>query len=58
MTHGQDFIDGFLGLHNVVRATQSEHPEANHWWYYLVMFPLASLPWTGAYYTVCITVAF
>ena len=48
MTHGQDFIDGFLGLHNVVRATQSEHPEANHWWYYLVMFPLASLPWTGA----------
>lgn len=48
MTHGQDFIDAFLGLHNVVRATQSEHPEANHWWYYLVLFPLASLPWTGA----------
>lgn len=48
LTHGQEFIDGFLGLHNVVRATQSEHPDVNHWWYYLAMFPIASLPWTGA----------
>lgn len=46
--HGQTFIDGFLGLHNVVRATQSEHPKDNHWWYYLALFPVASLPWTGA----------
>lgn len=48
LTHGQDFINGFLGLHNVVRATQSEHPDVNYWWYYLAMFPIASLPWTGA----------
>ena len=27
--HGMDFINGFLGLHNVTRATQSEHPEVN-----------------------------
>lgn len=47
LTHGQDFINGFLGLHNVVRATQSEHPDVNYWWYYLAMFPIASLPWTG-----------
>lgn len=46
--HGKDFLDGFLGLNNVVRATQSEHPEDNVWWYYLAIFPLASLPWTGA----------
>lgn len=48
MTHGQDFINGFLGLHNVVRATQSEHPGDNHWWYYLAVMPVAALPWTGA----------
>ncbi len=46
--HGQDFIDGFLGLHNVTRATQSEHPEDNVWWYYIAIFLGASLPWTGA----------
>ncbi|MBP9516705.1 glycosyltransferase family 39 protein [Veillonella sp.] len=46
-THGQAFIDGFLGLHNVTRATQSEHPEDNHWWYYIAIFLGAQLPWTG-----------
>lgn len=46
--HGQAFIDGFLGLHNVTRATQSEHPEDNVWWYYIAIFlGGASLPWTG-----------
>lgn len=47
-THGMEFINGFLGLHNVTRATQSEHPEVNHWWYYLPIFLGGSLPWTGA----------
>lgn len=46
--HGKAFIDGFLGLHNVTRATQSEHPEDNVWWYYIAIFLGASLPWTGA----------
>lgn len=46
--HGSDFINGFLGLHNITRATQSEHPSDNHWWYYLAIFLGASLPWTGA----------
>lgn len=46
--HGQDFVNGFLGLHNVTRATQSEHPEDNVWWYYIAIFLGASLPWTGA----------
>lgn len=45
--HGQDFINGFLGLHNYVRATVSEHAEDNKWYYYLVLMPLAMLPWTG-----------
>lgn len=45
--HGQDFIDGFLGFNNVVRATVSEHPKDNVWYYYLVLVPVSLLPWTG-----------
>jgi len=45
--HGSDFIDTFLGLHNYVRATVSEHPKDNVFYYYLVLFPVSMLPWTG-----------
>lgn len=45
--HGMDFINGFLGLNNVIRATVSEHPEVNVWYYYVVLVPLSLLPWTG-----------
>jgi len=45
--HGQDFIDGLLGLNNIVRATSSEHPEMNVWYYYVVLVPVSLLPWTG-----------
>ena len=51
--HGTDFINEFLGLHNVTRALEAEHPEADHWWYYLAMFFPASLPWTGAILYEC-----
>lgn len=47
LIHGQDFINGFLGIHNVLRATSSEHPSDNHWYYYLVVLPLSLLPWFG-----------
>lgn len=45
--HGQAFIDGLLGFNNVVRATVSEHPQDNVWYYYLVLVPASLLPWTG-----------
>lgn len=45
--HGMDFINEFLGLHNIIRATSSEHPEDNHWYYYLVLLPVSLLPWAG-----------
>lgn len=45
--HGMNFIEGFLGLHNVVRATIPEHPEQNWWFLYLVLWPVSLLPWTG-----------
>lgn len=45
LIHGSDFINEFLGLHNVLRATSSEHPEDNHIYYYLVLLPASLLPW-------------
>ena len=44
--HGEQFISGFLGLHNVDRALVSEHPKFNVWYYYLLIVPLSLLPWT------------
>ena len=44
--HGMDFIDNFLGVHNFLRATQSEHPQWDVWWYYLMIFFLGCLPWS------------
>lgn len=48
LIHGQEFISGFLGLHNMERAFVSEHPKFNVWYYYLIIVPLALLPWTPA----------
>lgn len=45
--HGIDFINTFLGLHNYLRATVSEHPQDNVFYYYFVLFPLSIMPWTG-----------
>lgn len=48
--HGQEFVDTFFGLHNYFRATVSEHPKDNVIYYYLVLFPLSLLPWTGVFF--------
>jgi 4-amino-4-deoxy-L-arabinose transferase-like glycosyltransferase len=45
--HGQSFIDTFLGLNNYLRATISEHPKDNVFYYYLILFPISLLPWAG-----------
>ena len=47
--HGAEFINTFLGLHNYIRATVAEHPKDNVFYYYLVLFPLSLLPWTGLF---------
>lgn len=44
--HGQDFIDNFLGVHNILRATQSEHPMWDVWWYYSALFFFVLFPWS------------
>lgn len=45
--HGSEFVNTFLGLHNYIRATVSEHPNDNVFYYYLVLFPVSLLPWAG-----------
>lgn len=53
--HGTEFVNTFLGLHNYIRATVSEHPEYNVFYYYLVLFPLSMLPWTGIFFRAVIS---
>lgn len=43
--HGQSFVDGFLLLHNMERATVSEHPRFDVWYYYLLVIPVTLMPW-------------
>ena len=43
--HGGDFISQFIGVHNVLRATVSEHPRDDVWYYYTVVFLLGFFPW-------------
>lgn len=45
--NGQEFIDIFLGVHNLLRATVSEHPRNNVFYFYPAIFLLSLLPWTG-----------
>lgn len=45
MLHGEIFIDTFLGVHNMLRATVSEHPKFNVWYYYLAIFVIGFFPW-------------
>jgi len=43
--HGEVFLDNFLGVHNFLRATVSEHPETNVFYYYTIIFLLGTLPY-------------
>jgi 4-amino-4-deoxy-L-arabinose transferase-like glycosyltransferase len=43
--HGKAFLDVFLGVHNVLRATVSEHPKDNVIYYYTVLLLLMAFPW-------------
>lgn len=45
LIHGRAFTDTFLGVHNVLRATVSEHPMWDVWWYYSVLFFIIFFPW-------------
>jgi len=42
-----DFVGSFLGTHNFLRATVSEHPKDNVIYYYLLINLAAFFPWVG-----------
>jgi 4-amino-4-deoxy-L-arabinose transferase-like glycosyltransferase len=44
--HGSAFVDTFLGIHNVLRATVSEHPRWDVWYYYTAIFFIGVFPWS------------
>ena len=44
--HGADFLENFLGVHNFLRATVSEYPKTNVWYYYLLISAIGFFPWT------------
>ena len=46
--HGSDFIGKFLGVHNVLRATVSEHPRDNVWYFYILVYLAGLFPWSLA----------
>lgn len=45
--HGSDFINTFFGTHNLLRATVSEHPRDDVFYYYTLVNLLALFPWSG-----------
>ena len=48
LVHGADFVDTFLGIHNVLRATVSEHAQWDVWYFYLGIYVLGMFPWSFA----------
>lgn len=48
MIHGSDFVVNFLGVHNLLRATVSEYPKTDVWYYYSLVTVVGFLPWSLA----------
>lgn len=46
-THGTAFTDVFLGTHNFLRATRSEHPKDDVFYYYTAVLLLGFFPWAA-----------
>ena len=44
--HGSDFILNFIGVHNFLRATVSEHPSHNKWYFYIIIYFVGFAPWS------------
>lgn len=49
MVHGMDFVNTFLGFHNVTRFTTPEHASRVTFWYYFPVVILGLFPWTGLF---------
>jgi 4-amino-4-deoxy-L-arabinose transferase-like glycosyltransferase len=44
--HGMDFINTFLGFHNITRFLQAEHASGSNWYYYIPVLILGFFPWS------------
>jgi 4-amino-4-deoxy-L-arabinose transferase-like glycosyltransferase len=45
---GREYFDAFFIHENVMRVIQAEHPANNHWYYYIAILALGSIPWMPA----------
>lgn len=45
--HGMDFLETFLGFHNITRFLQPEHESGSIWYYYIPVLILGFFPWTA-----------
>lgn len=45
--HGMEFIETFLGFHNITRFTTPEHASRVTFWYYFPVLIVGMFPWTG-----------
>ena len=48
LIHGAEFVENFLGVHNFLRATVSEYPKTDVWYYYLLISLIGFFPWSIA----------
>ena len=48
LIHGVEFIENFLGVHNFLRATVSEYPKTDVWYYYALISLIGFFPWSIA----------
>lgn len=46
LIHGREFLENFLGVHNFLRATVSEYPKTDVWYYYALICAVGFLPWS------------
>lgn len=44
--HGMEFVETFLGFHNVTRFLQPEHSSGVLWYYYIPVLLVGFFPWT------------
>lgn len=44
--HGATFLENFLGVHNFLRATVSEYPKTDVWYYYALISVVGFVPWS------------
>ncbi len=47
VVHGMEFINTFLGFHNITRFTTPEHASRVTIWYYFPVVIVGMFPWTG-----------